>query len=955
MTSDPLDRRSDDDSQLSTNDHQDRSDSSSTVPEEVTGSPADDSQPAAEDFSETEATVISKRRRSGTSYPHAATPLELGEALEGRRLDYFELKEFVGGGGMGAVFRAIDTKLGRTVAVKILSPYQTDEANLRRFKNEAQSAARLDHANIARVYYVGEDDGWHFIVFEFIEGVNLRDLVNHKGPLPVQEALTYTLQAAAALDHAAQRDLVHRDIKPSNVLITPEGQAKLVDMGLARLHQMESNSADLTASGVTLGTFDYISPEQARDPRDADVRSDLYSLGCTLYFMLTGMPPFPGGTVLQKLLSHSSDSPAELRSFRDDLDDELVRIVDRMLTKQPADRYQTPAELIVELSSLGSKLGMADNTPGFTHWIETPARRESWFERHLPWAIPLLALVLVVLVLDRGTQSRSAITLAEPRFNEQPFRQSSGDSATPTIPGKSEAQPPQPENGGSQDPDQLDNTNSSPSKSDPASNLEDNARNGQPETGTVGAGNKTTPSDNPDEANSAEPVTVDPTATVDQADEAANPTDALSTTPVTVLVQPNSSDLPARTLSADSLSAAIELVHQHPSITTIEILQSGTITVNPFSLRLGPESGRRLTIRAGQAANSLLVFRPSDFDLETPSPTMIHLTGGNLTIQGLHLRLELPDVFRQSWSLFSLQDVERLLLDNSSLTVTNGTGTEPPTPISGVAFFDLLTPQVLDSDESTENPDQMPTPVPQLILQDSIARGPATLIRTEGAIPFKLRWNNGLLVTNERLLETVGSETKPRWQDGVIDIELQHLTAAVRAGLCLMKGSERRPFAVEVMTNCQNCIFITDTATPLYVQRGFTNAESIVLRPKITGSSNYYQNTDVVLKVEPRDFADENQLFTFEYIQSNRNATFIRPWYDEMNYRPGTMISWRQAQVPPTDLPLPLQTVNDYLLDDQDSSFEMEPPGAIANQLPAIPATTVQPVLPTPLNPEPTP
>ena len=461
MTSDPLDQRSDDDSQLSSDDHQDSADSSPAAPEEGTGPQLNDSQSAAEPFSETEATVISKRRRSGTSYPHAATPLELGEALEGRRLDYFELKEFVGGGGMGAVFRAIDTKLGRTVAVKILSPYQTDEANLRRFKNEAQSAARLDHTNIARVYYVGEDDGWHFIVFEFIEGVNLRDLVNHKGPLPVQEALTYTLQAAAALDHASQRDLVHRDIKPSNVLITPEGQAKLVDMGLARLHQMESNSADLTASGVTLGTFDYISPEQARDPRDADVRSDLYSLGCTLYFMLTGMPPFPGGTVLQKLLSHSSDSPAELKSFRDDLDDELIRIVDRMLTKQPADRYQTPAELIVELSNLGSKLGMTDNNPGFSHWIETPARRESWFERHLPWAIPLLSLVLVAIVLERVTQSRSAITLAEPRFNEQPFRRSGLDSGGPTIPTRPEAPAPQPEQ--SSNPGTAPSDNSKPS------------------------------------------------------------------------------------------------------------------------------------------------------------------------------------------------------------------------------------------------------------------------------------------------------------------------------------------------------------------------------------------------------------------------------------------------------------------------------------------------------------
>ena len=960
MTSDPLDQRADDDSHLSADRHhdpdkQDQADSSSAVPEGGAGPQVESPHPESEAFSETEATVISKRRRSGTSYPQSATPLELGEALEGRRLDYFELKEFVGGGGMGAVFRAIDTKLGRTVAVKILSPYQTDEANLKRFKNEAQSAARLDHANIARVYYVGEDDGWHFIVFEFIEGVNLRDLVNHKGPLPVQEALTYTLQTAAALDHAAQRDLVHRDVKPSNVLITPEGQAKLVDMGLARLHQMESNSADLTASGVTLGTFDYISPEQARDPRNADVRSDLYSLGCTLYFMLTGMPPFPGGTVLQKLLSHSSDSPASLRSFRDDLDDELVRIVDRMLTKQPADRYQTPADLIVELSSLGSKLGMNDNTLGFTHWIETPPRQESWFERHLPWAIPLLALVLVVLVLDRVTQSRSAITLAEPRFNEQPFQQSGTKAAKPAIPGESETGLPPSENGASQNPGAVDDSDSSPSAGDPANDVEREGNNPPAGSGTVAASNTTPSSDNLSGTDTANPATADPTSTSGEAPGSASPDEALSTTPLTVLVQVNSSISRPRTLTAESLSAAIELVHQHPSITTIEIAQSGSIVVNPFMLRLGPESGRRLTIRAMEAATPLLVFQPSDFDLETPSPTMIHVTGGNLTIQSLHLRLELPDVFRQSWSLFSLQDVERLLLDNSSLTITNGTGTEPPAPVSGVAFFDFLTPNVADATDNPENSEQMPRPVSQLILQDSIARGPATLVRTEGAIPFKLRWNNGLLVTNERLLETVGSETKLRWQDGVIDIELQHLTAAVRQGLCLMKGSERRPFAVQVMTNCQNCIFITDSATPLYVQRGFTNAESIVLRPKITGSSNYYQNTDLVLKVEPRDFADENQLFTFEYIQSNRNADFIRPWYDEMNYRPGTMISWRRQQVPPTDLPLPLQTVSDYLLDDQDSSFEMEPPGVIADQLPAIPATTVQPILPARVSPEPTP
>jgi serine/threonine-protein kinase len=246
----------------------------------------------------------------------SSTSAELGALLEGKRLGHFVLEEFVGGGGMGAVFRALDTMIGRIVAVKVLSRERTDADTLRRFKNEAQSAARLDHKNIARVHYVGEDDGWNYIVFEFIDGVNVRDLVEEKGPLDVDDALHFTMQIAEALDHAAQREVVHRDIKPSNIIIAAGSRAKLVDMGLARLHQVESSNDDITASGVTLGTFDYISPEQARDPRAADVRSDIYSLGCTLYYMLCGRPPFPEGTVLQKLLSHNSDRPPDLQIFR---------------------------------------------------------------------------------------------------------------------------------------------------------------------------------------------------------------------------------------------------------------------------------------------------------------------------------------------------------------------------------------------------------------------------------------------------------------------------------------------------------------------------------------------------------------------------------------------------------------------------------------------------------------
>ncbi|MFM9067317.1 MAG: serine/threonine-protein kinase, partial [Planctomycetota bacterium] len=281
-----------------------------------------------------DATVLSQRP-PGSDLPPPALLVgvrELGANLEGTTLGHFHLEKFVGGGGMGAVFRGVDTKLGRIVAVKVLPATATSfdaaaQDTVRRFQNEAQSAARLDHPNIARVYYVGEQESLNYIVFEYIDGENLRDLVANQGPLSLADVIDFTTQLAQALDHAAQRGVVHRDIKPSNVLVTADQRIKLVDMGLARLHQIEAPQGDLTATGVTLGTFDYVSPEQARDPRSADVRSDLYSLGCTLFYMLTGRPPFPDGTVLQKLLSHSSDPPPDVRTFRPDLPAEVNALV----------------------------------------------------------------------------------------------------------------------------------------------------------------------------------------------------------------------------------------------------------------------------------------------------------------------------------------------------------------------------------------------------------------------------------------------------------------------------------------------------------------------------------------------------------------------------------------------------------------------------------------------------
>ncbi len=286
-------------------------------------------------------------------------PYVVGEpaAVAGRRLGHFELIEAVGAGGMAAVLRARDLELGRVVALKILPPESTRDAEtVTRFKQEARAAAKLDHENVARVYFCGEDQGLHFIAFEFVEGITLRQMIDRRGPLPAGECVRYMIQIAAGLNHAAERGVVHRDIKPSNIIITPDGRAKIVDMGLARHTESQSVNGGVTQSGVTLGTFDYISPEQALDPRRADVRSDLYSLGCAFYHALTGRPPVPEGTAAKKLYAHQHVDPLDPRELNPAVPDDLAAILARMMAKNPDRRHQTPVELIAHLKAVAERL-----------------------------------------------------------------------------------------------------------------------------------------------------------------------------------------------------------------------------------------------------------------------------------------------------------------------------------------------------------------------------------------------------------------------------------------------------------------------------------------------------------------------------------------------------------------------------------------------------------------------
>lgn len=318
---------------------------------------------------ESERTVVSRtapvepERRSETSTNSGVSDDAFdggdGGALKpGATFGHFVVTKYIGGGGMGRVYEGRDTALDRKVAIKVLPRQRAqDVGTVARFLNEAKSAARLNHEHIAQVYFCGEENGVPFIAFEYVYGVNLRDYVRERGVLELDEAIGYVLQATDALAHAAAHGVTHRDVKPSNIIVTPQKRAKLIDMGLARL--LKSDIADdLTESGVTLGTFDYISPEQARDPRDADVRSDIYSLGCTFYYMLVGTPPFPEGTMLQKLLQHQGDEPPDVREANPAIPVEVAAVVKKMMRKAPDDRYQTPETLISDLREIAEMIGL---------------------------------------------------------------------------------------------------------------------------------------------------------------------------------------------------------------------------------------------------------------------------------------------------------------------------------------------------------------------------------------------------------------------------------------------------------------------------------------------------------------------------------------------------------------------------------------------------------------------
>lgn len=291
------------------------------------------------------------------------TRFQAQQLLAGRSggfiLGQYRILDLVGQGGMGKVYKAEHMTMSRLVALKVLSADVTRTERARQlFRREVKAAARLVHPHIATAFDANEVNGRAFLVLEFIAGPSLSMLVREQGPLPIGQACEYLRQAALGLQHAHEHGMVHRDLKPSNLLVQPAigrdtlegGNLKIVDFGLALL--ADSNDDSLAPDRhIVLGTPDYLSPEQARDLRNVDIRSDLYSIGCTLYFLLTGHVPFPGGGPMDKLKRHASAIAEPVEELRPHVPPGVTAIVRKLMAKTPEGRFQAPRDLADALAN----------------------------------------------------------------------------------------------------------------------------------------------------------------------------------------------------------------------------------------------------------------------------------------------------------------------------------------------------------------------------------------------------------------------------------------------------------------------------------------------------------------------------------------------------------------------------------------------------------------------------
>ncbi len=754
------------------------------------------------------------------------SPATVAKVLLGQRLNHFYLEELIGGGGMGAVFRARDEQLDRVVAIKVI-PFVGDDPDLqRRFRNEAQSAAKLDHPRIARVFDVGNDGEWHYIVFEYIRGTNIRDMVINGGVLPIDDAVFYTCQLAAALQHASDRGIVHRDIKPSNVLIGDEDKIKLVDMGLARSENFEI-SEDMTASGVTLGTFDYISPEQARDPRDADLRSDIYSLGCTLYFMLTGRPPYPGGTMLQKLLSHGNAPPPDARELRGEVSDELMAVIQKMLAKNPADRYQTADDLIADLREVAFLDGLTRSQAIGPVAIRQPNPIVEWLETHAPWVVALTLLLATVgwLHLD-SLASQQELTVPDTAVKLEkstktvppppPIPASSSEGDQPSAQGTDEVTNTGRPANGAADRNEEGNESSPNGVQEPPA-----APEVREETNGGATGDQETVEQGPafaqDEASDNDgSVMLDPFETV------RPPAIRVVASEVTFGGGRDSDGAVLATKLADAFELADQYGVDHIEI-AVPVLYCEASTVFRENHR----------VTSSVAGGSVIVFQPEE-SIDGDRLSMLNLGDHRIELEDLHFVWRVPSGQSTGGTLFEVGYSPSVRMTDCSVTIDN------PAQREQVYAFEILGSE--DADESEDRG----LPLVGIELNNVIIRGQAGMIRMEPAVALQVSWDNGLLAISDLMIDTTGANVELSPTSPPIQLQFTRLTSHTGKGILRMWLRANGAFPVAVDRFAQDCVFVVERDEPHFefVAPDLFALDSSLLQ--LRGSSNSY-DTDATL------------------------------------------------------------------------------------------------------------
>lgn len=339
--------------------------------------------------------------------PYQASVL-LSERSDPLLLDRYVILDTIDGGGMGIVFKALHRSMDRVVALKTLPPSALDSAEkIRRFQREVKAAAMLSHPNIVITHDAHEANGVHFLVMEYVKGKDLGKVVRAQGPLPIATAVDYLLQAARGLEHAHAQGIIHRDIKPGNLLLDPDGTVKVLDLGLARLEVSNERPVttedELTADGGVMGTAAYMSPEQGVNTHNADARSDIYSLGCALYYLLTGKPPYKEDSYVSTILAHRDKPIPPLSEKRNDVPEDVIAVYRRMMAKKPEDRYQSMAEVTEALSDCATNRPetTSDSFPMARHESQDSAetaikrrRTKAWW-----WSLAICAVAIVLLMI----------------------------------------------------------------------------------------------------------------------------------------------------------------------------------------------------------------------------------------------------------------------------------------------------------------------------------------------------------------------------------------------------------------------------------------------------------------------------------------------------------------------------------------------------------------------------